>query len=139
MRRNLFLILFVAVCFPLLIGASTRVYQEGYTFTTLTKTDTNADDAYTATTETDTVVWTPASGKKIYLMGMKFNSDTATTLLVESGSTAVVPFTECTASGQVVIQSSVPIWVGDADATLTYTTGTKGRHSIMMWGFESMN
>lgn len=108
----------------------------GFDYTPVTKTDTNADDANTYTTETDTVVWTPDSGKSIVLMGMYFTSDTATTLRVENGSVLVAPLFECTASGLVVINASSPIWKGSADETLTYTVGTKGRHSILMYGYE---
>lgn len=113
------------------IDSQTNIDQTGFPFDPITKTDTAVTGA-----ETDEVVWTPASGKKIVLMGVKFNSDTATSLLVESSTTAVIPTTECTASGQIVINSSVPIWKGTDDATLTYTTGTSGRHSILLYGYE---
>lgn len=129
MRKILLSIMFLIMFAPLLYG--TQVDVSGWSFTPETKTDTGIN-----VTETDTVVWTPASGNRIVLMGVKFNSDTATNLLIESSSTAVVPATECTASGQVVIQGSTPLWQGTADATLTYTVGTKGTHSIMMWGYE---
>jgi len=54
----------------------------------------------------------------------------------ESGSTAIIPRTQCTASGLVVVNSTVPIWKGAADATLTYTTTVASDHSILMWGYE---
>ena len=134
MKKIVFLLIFLIIFVPLLYGAQVDI--SGWSLMTKTKTDTNANDASTMSAETDTVVWTPASGNKIILMGIKFNSETATTLLIESGSTAVIPLTECTASGQIVIQSSVPIWQGADDATLTYTVETKGRHSILLWGYE---
>lgn len=104
----------------------------GFAFKGVTKTDSNT----TNKVETDTVVWTPASGSSIVLMGIKFNSDTATALLVEQGTTAVIPTTECTASGQIVISSFTPIWEGTANQTLTYTVVKSSRHSILLWGYE---
>jgi len=101
-----------------------------------TKTDTNANDANTQTTETDTVVWTPASAKKIVLTGVAFTSEVATTLIIETGTTAVGATAEVTASGLFAIGSGTPIWIGDADDTLTYTVGSAGRHSILMYGYE---
>ncbi len=111
------------------ITNSVPVQLTGGTITT--KTDTTNTG-----TETDTVVWTPSSGNKIILTGISFTSDTATTLLVESGVTAIIPLAECTASGLVVIGNGSPIWKGADDATLTYTVGTAGRHSILMYGYE---
>ena len=129
----LFLVGFVSLVYAKGIDTEARIDTTGFPFDSVLRTDSNelAD-----TPETDTIVWTPASGKKIVLMGMKFNSDTATTLLVESGSSVVIPITECTASGQVVYQTSTPIWTGADDATLTYTVGTAGRHSILLQGYE---
>ncbi len=138
-RILLFILLFLGLTsfvYARGIDSQTNIDQTGFPFTPVTKTDTNADDVSTMTKETDTVVWTPTSGKKIVLMGTKFNSSVATTLLVESGSTAVIPLTECTASGQIVVQSSTPIWEGATNETLTYTNGTVGRHSILLWGYE---
>ncbi len=106
--------------------------SSGFSYTPVTKTDSEL----VGSTETDTVVWIPASGKKIVLNGIKFNSDTATTLLVENGTIAVIPTTECTASGQIVIASATPIWQGSADETLTYTVAISGRHSILLYGYE---
>lgn len=128
---KVFLTLLLIVCFiSTAFGAIDSI--GGFYYTTKTKTHTETTGA-----ETDKTVWTPASGSKIVLLGVKFSSDTATSLLVESGSTAVIPTSECTASGQVVIGNGVPIWQGSADESLTYTTGTAGSHSILMWGYEN--
>ena len=134
----LFLFLSANLCYATIVtlgGGEAKL--GGYDFTPVTHTDTNASDANTQTAETDTVVWTPASGRKITLLGVNFTSETATTLLVETGSTAVIPITECTASGQIVIGNGNPIWRGSANETLTYTTGSAGRHSILMYGYEN--
>ena len=129
--KKLFLTLILIICFvSTAFGAIDS--HGGFAFITKTKTDSDI-----VGTETDTIVWTPASGMRITLLGVKFSSDTATTLLVETGSTAVIPTSECTASGQVVIGNGVPIWQGAANETLTYTTDIAGRHSILLWGYES--
>ena len=135
MRRNILLIIFLIFCIPFLLGAIDS--HGGFAFLTKTKTDTcEGTGADPRATETDTVVWTPGTGSRIVLMGIKFTSDTANTLLVESGSTAVIPVTECSASGLIVIQGSTPLWQGAANETLTYTIPAESRHSIMMWGYE---
>ena len=129
----LFLILMMFVPFVY----ATQVDSSGFSFIPVTKTST-----VTTGNSTDTVVWTPASGSAIVLMGMKFSSATAGTILVESGTTAVIPTAEYTASGLMVVSSYTPIWQGAEDETLTYTTvksgvaGSSGRHSILLWGYE---
>ena len=112
---------------------SVDINQNGFNITPITYNDTGV-----YVTETDTVVWTPASGNSIVLMGVSYFSDTKGTFLVESGSTVVIPTTGIdTQSGTVVIVSAYPIWKGSADETLTYTTDTTSSvHSILMWGFE---
>ena len=134
MKKLLVILLMLLIATPLLAAP---VQLGGYSMTPVTKTDTNADDANTNTTETDTVVWTPASGQKIVLMGVVFTSAVATTLRVETGSTLINPPFECTASGLVVVNSGFPIWQGEDDATLTYTVEKAGRHSILMYGYET--
>ncbi len=135
MKIKILVVLFVLLMVTPLFAAPQTF--GGYSMDIETKTDTNADDINTQTAETDTVVWTPASGQKIVLMGVAFTSDTATTLRIETGTTLVGPMAECTASGLVTIGSGFPIWQGTDDATLTYTTGTAGRHSILMYGYET--
>ncbi len=134
MKKLFLVLLMLLIATPLFAAAD---IFSGYSMTPVTKTDSNASDTLTNTSETDTVVWTPASGQKIVLMGVRFTSDTATTLLVETGSTAVIPVSECGASGLVVVGTGFPIWQGTDDATLTYTVGTAGRHSILMYGYET--
>jgi len=70
-------------------------------------------------------------------MGVVFNSNVATEFFVEQGTTKVIPTIQETASGIVVIGNGTPIWKGGADQTLTFTTTVLGKHSILMWGFES--
>ncbi len=134
MKILLIALLVLGLCFP--VFAAT-VNQGGFAFTPVGHTDTNSNDANTETTETDTVVWAPASGRKIVLMGLAFTSAVATTLQIETGTTVIGPLAEVTASGLFVVTSSTPIWQGDEDATLTYTVGSPGRHSIMFWGYET--
>ena len=140
MKRFIFIILTIlfvtTYCFASIVEiGGGKVDSSGFSYVPVTKTDSTTTDS----TETDTIVWTPSSGSKIVLLGVKFNSANATTLLVETGSTAVIPTTECAASGQIVIGNGTPIWKGTADETLTYTVPINGRHSILMWGYETTN
>lgn len=134
MKKLGFVIMFLLVtslCFAAIVN------DGGVAYTPVTKTHTGGSTLQII--ETDRVVWTPASGQKIVLLGVKYSSDLATTLLIENGSTAIVPVTECTASGQIVVGNGTPIWKGGADETLTYTTNAVSRHSILMWGYETSN
>ena len=110
---------------------SGSIDSSGFSYTPVTKTDTATIGA-----ETDHALWTPASGKKIVLMGVKFSADTATTLLVETGTTPVIPTAQYTASGILTIEPSTPIWQGAINEALTYTTGTASSHSILVYGYE---
>ena len=125
--------LWILLVVPFLLAASYD--QGGFSFVPKNKNHTGGT-LTVPTTETDQTVWTPASGKKIVLMGLKFNSNSATQFLVETGSTAVIPTTDCTASGIMVITSSTPLWEGEADEALTYTTTNSSMHSVLMWGYE---
>jgi hypothetical protein len=89
--------------------------------------------------QTDAVLWTPASGKKIVLFGVFFSTDTAGNFFLEVGgaSTKVIPAVYVPANGTIVINSgSFPLWVGAADQTLTYTSSMSGNNSIKVWGEE---
>jgi len=132
----LFIMGLISFAYAYGIDSQTNIDTTGFPFTPVTKTDTNADDVRPYSAETDTVVWTPAAGKKIVLMGIVLTSETATAARIETGSTLVGPAFEVTASGLVVVQSSYPIWIGTDDATLTYTIESKGRHSILLNGYE---
>ncbi len=117
------------------VVSAAPVTQGGFEYTPVTKTD---EEITISGTETDTVVWVPAAGNKIILMGVAYWSDVQGTFFVESGSTKVIPTSGiCSTSGITVIGNGTPIWKGSADATLTYTTTINGIHSILMWGFES--
>jgi len=108
------------------------VFQHGFDITPQTKTRTNLSGV-----NTDTVLWTPASGKKIVLMGVSYWADAISRFYVKSGSTMVIPTSgNDIASGIVVISGAYPIWKGAADATLTYTTPISNEHTILLWGYE---
>ena len=89
--------------------------------------------------QTDTVLWTPGSGKKIALYGAIFSVDTAGNVFLEigGGSTKIIPALYLPANGTVGITSgSKPIWVGTANQTLTYTSSMAGNNSVLVWGEE---
>ncbi len=133
--------LFIVVpCYATVVqvgGGEIDSYIGGFRIIPITKTDTNDGEANETIKETDTEVWAPASGKSIVLMGVAFTQATATTLIIESGTSGLIgPTVECTASGLITIGSGFPIWQGAVDETLTYTTNTGGRHGILMYGYE---
>jgi len=75
MKRILF-VLFLMVLFIPFASAGT-IEQAGFSVSPQTKTDSAHGG-----TETDTIVWSPADGKKIVLMGVAFSSDAANNFFV---------------------------------------------------------
>lgn len=71
--------LWLLLAVPFLLAASFD--QGGFSFVPKTKTHT-CSSTTVPSVETDQVVWTPESGKKIVLMGVKFNTNAATQFLV---------------------------------------------------------
>ena len=86
--------------------------------------------------QTDAIVWTPATGKKIILMGVLLSTDTEMTIEVESSNTDIIPPCYFAATGGAVVSGGSPLWKGAANATLTITSSEAGNHSIMLWGYE---
>lgn len=129
MNKVLFILLLVLFVPNVFAGT---IEQAGFAVTPQTKTHSDVTGI-----ETDTVVWTPESGRKIILMGIAYWSDTLGNFFVESDSTKVIPTCGIsTASGVTVIDGGYPIWRGEVDATLTYTVAVDCDHSILMWGYE---
>lgn len=87
--------------------------------------------------QTDEVVWTPESGKRIVLIGATISTDTAMNVQIESANVDVIPplyFGEN--GGAVTSGGDCPLWIGGADATLTLTSSATGNHSFLLWGYE---
>ena len=84
----------------------------------------------------DEVVWTPDSGNAIVLLGVSYSSALASSFEIETGTTDVIPLTQNTASGVVVIGNGLPIWEGSDDATLTITSSGAAQRSVLLWGYE---
>lgn len=97
-------------------------------------------NANTTDANTDAVLWTPASGKKIVLQGVMFSADATDTIFVEVGgaTTKIVPVTYLGANNTptVIQNGGRPLWVGAVDETLTYTTTTSANTTIFVWGYE---
>lgn len=89
-----------------------------------------------AAAQTDAVVWTPATGKQIVLLGVLLTTDTAMTIQIESSDVDVIPPCYFAANGGAVISGGGPIWEGAANATLTITSSAAGNHSVLLWGYE---
>lgn len=100
-------------------------------YTTVTK-NANTTDA-----NTDAVIWTPASGKRIILMGAAFSADATDTLFMEVSTTTIIPVQYLGANVPDVLSGGGrPIWEGATDQALTYTTTTSANTSIFLWGYE---
>lgn len=100
-------------------------------YTTVTKTDNKS------AAQTDTTLWTPASGKRIILQGVVVSTNAANNVDLEVSDVDVVPPLYLAANGGGVIQSGgAPIWIGATDASLTYTTSAATNVSVLAWGYE---
>jgi len=108
---------------------------------------------YTPTTKTysgtaqasGTIVWAPATGKKIVLMGLigSFSNAFATeaqlgTGIKSDGSGTFVDVISmlCLASGPIVVTSGVPIWQGATNGTLAVNTNRAVKGTFTIWGYE---
>ena len=101
-------------------------------YTTVTK-NYNTTDA-----QTDAAAWTPASGKRIVLMGAVFSADATETIFFEVGSTTVIPVQYLGANVPHSIPGGGrPIWEGAVDEALTYTTTTSANTSVYLIGYEA--
>ena len=89
-----------------------------------------------STAQTDTVIWTPATGKTIVLMGAVFSTDTAMSVSLSSDANYIIPPLYFSLNGGANISGISPIWKGAIDSTLTITSSDNGNHSVMLWGYE---
>jgi hypothetical protein len=124
-------ILTVSIILPSVVFAQDHVQQAGYAYTPVTQQYTKCSG-----TSTSAVVWDPAPGAKIVLMGGIFNSDTATRFALHTTSAQTSPYINASASGIVAIGSGSPIWKGAVDEDLKLTTITAGSHVLYLWGYE---
>lgn len=101
-------------------------------YTTVTK-KYNTTDA-----QTDAAAWTPATGKRIILMGLSLSADATETLFFEVTTTTVIP-TQYLSAGvpDVISGGGRPVWEGAVDEALTYTTSTSANTSVYLWGYEN--
>ena len=135
------LILLLVLLFSCSLVYADYATLSGVSWTPVTKTYS------TAGTASGAIVWTPASGAKINLLGVYLYGQKAgnlTTMSLKTGTvyltggTDIIPAT-LIASGPTVINSSVPIWRGSTDANLSITTSTAPVlvPSVVLWGYES--
>ena len=144
------LVVVLVLCFAQTAFAG-NVSQAGFTYTPVTKTYSTTAKG----TISGRLVWEPANGKHIVLMGVM--ASTANTALFDletdialdgSGNvrsaTKVVPTTHLASSGIMVIGNGTPIWQGtDSGDKLYYgsqqVTGCYRGHSVLLWGYEAGN
>ena len=136
--KILLLVLFLAITMPCFAG---DVSVGGF-YTPTTKVYSGTDQA------SGTIVWAPASGKKIVLFGLVVSVsggvDNSTTASLGTGinkDTGLGQFVDvipmvCIASGPIVIASGVPIWEGTTDGTLAVTTSKSITAALTLWGYE---
>ena len=93
--------------------------------------------ATSAAIASDTVLWTPASGKRIAVMGCAVSSGGAQQTLLELNNEPVLPriYTAADTNYQTAV-GSTPLRVGATDETLTYTTSSTTTTTIVCTGYE---
>lgn len=135
------LILLLVLLFSCSLAYAGYVEIGGF-YPPVTKTYSGTDQA------SGTIVWAPASGKKIVLMGMlgSFAGPVRNTTTGSLGTgidattgfgtfVEVIPFVNI-ASGPIVITSGVPIWQGATNGTLSATTSGRVTAGVVLWGYE---
>lgn len=81
------------------------------------------------------VLWTPGTGRRILIMGVIFSTDTAMNIQVEEGGRVLVPPIDLPADGGANILFPNGLMLG-VDVALSYTSSANGGHSVMMYGKE---
>lgn len=100
-------------------------------YLTVLKTDNQA------AAQTDKVVWTPASGYRIVLLGVVISTNAANNVELESSDVDVIPPIYLAANGGAVVAvGGRPIWIGAVDATLAYTSSAATNVSVALIGYE---
>lgn len=121
----------------LVLGAASASAERPDIWGTKTKTAT------ATSAQTDTALWTPASGKRVALQGCVISATKAMQVELEVSDVDVVPPIYFDSYGRLTIGGdSTLLYVGDPDAVLTYSTtnsghsGSHGSVSIACWGYE---
>ena len=93
--------------------------------------------ASTTATVSASTLWTPATGSSIALLGCAISTQGANTVRVQSGGSDVIPVQYFDSTGgRAIGGGTYPIWVGSADATLTWTTTAITPTTIVCFGYE---
>ena len=89
--------------------------------------------------QTGTVIWTPSTGKRIYLYGAFLSGQTTGTIKLNMGATIIIPSIIIgTAPRSDTIQGGgMPIWEAPSgDARIEVTSTIAATHSVLCWGTE---
>lgn len=97
------------------------------------KNETHADYS---TAQTNTVVQTPASGKKLMVFGYIVSADTAMTVTITLGSTVHQKLYVGVTGGANLI-SEIPVFYGANDEALKLSTSAAGNASITLLSYEA--
>ena len=113
-------------------AATARAELPSDLFSTQTKTATSSAPV------SDTVLWTPASGKRIILQGVIVCAQAAAdNVQLESSDVDVIPPFGVESYGcKTFTAGGSAIWMGTTDATLTYSVGSGASVSFLAWGYE---
>lgn len=128
MSRRVWVIVGVLAWLSPPLGAE-ELPHEKYTVQTKSATSTSI--------VSDTVLWTPASGERIVVMGCAVSSGGAQQTLLEISDAPILPMIYTAAD--TVFQaapSEFPLKVGSADQTVTYTTTSPTTTTIVCTGYE---
>ena len=100
-------------------------------YTTINENE-NTTDA-----QTDTTLWTPASGFRFILQGCFVSADATQTVEFEVSDVDVIPPIYVAANTSALIGGSHgSIYTSAADAVLKYSTTTSANTSVTCWGYE---
>lgn len=82
---------------------------------------------------TDGVLWTPATGKRVYVMGCAVSSGGAQKTTLEISDTMIAPpiYTAADVTEEIFLHAT-----GTADQTVTYTTTSSTTTTIICTGYE---
>lgn len=99
--------------------------------------DTQTKRATSTTIQSDTALWTPASGFVFVLQGCMIAADAAQVVDFEVSDVDVITPVYLPSNGTVVIQSGgASIYTSAVDAVMNFSTATGAITSITCWGFE---
>lgn len=101
-------------------------------YTTVVKQDNQTD------AQTDTTLWTPATGNKIVVLSLNLSADAAQDAFFEVTTTTKIQKLYVGAGGNASLTAGGrPVLVLATDEALTYTTSSGANTSVIAIGYET--